>query len=230
MKAILRSLGQIFRLLPIRVMFIILTVILLGSAVGIAHYELTHETKAPTLTSKPPSTSTLCVMGEKGCGSPKPKNPEANTQSTNSNTATSTPQVTPQENNVAQSQPSNTAQEQQYSQEIAAAEAQCTSNDEKSITDYTNTVEAYAADLYQLEESDSSNWNSQGQSEVNSFIVEVNNGIHDAYEGTVVDLGVCTPSSPVTYPTQYQVPSCNATDGSELQTCATQIYSQSGIP
>ena len=230
MKAKLKSFSSILHLILKKEVFIVLILILLGSSIDITHYELTHETKAPTHASKPADTSTLCIMGEKGCDTSGPTKPEASTQSTNSNSTTSTSQAAPQESNTAQTQPSNSVQQQQYAQEIATAQEQCTSNDEESITNYTTTVESYAADLYQLEETDSSSWNSLGQSEVNSAIVSTNSNIQNAYNGTLEIFDTCTPSTPVSNPPLYKIPSCNATSGSELQTCASQIYSQSGIP
>jgi FtsZ-interacting cell division protein ZipA len=230
MKVVFESFGRISHFLLNKEVIIILILILVGSSIDITHYELTHKTKAPTHTSKLSDTSTLCVTGQKGCGTSTPTKPEATTQSTTSNTTNSISKASPQENNTAQTQPSNSAQLQQYAQEIAAAQEQCTSNDEKAITDYTNTVESYAADLYHLEESDSSSWNSLGQSEVNSAIVSTNSNIQNAYNGTIENLDICTPSTAVSDPPLYQIPSCNAASGSELQTCAEQIYSQSGIP
>ena len=110
MKAIFKSFGQISHLFLNKNVVIILILILVGSAIDITHYELTHKTKAPTHTSKLSDTSTLCVMGEKGCDNSTPTKPETSTQNTNSNSTNSTSQVSPQESNTAQTQSSNSAQ------------------------------------------------------------------------------------------------------------------------
>ena len=179
------------------------------------------------------SHSTLCVVGENNCGETTTSPPHSTTQQNVSSAPA--PSTQPAQQNTSQQQslaPTTTGlqQVQQYAQEINAAEAQCTATDNKTISEYTNTVESYAADLYQLEESDSIDWSSLGQSEVNSMIISLNNDIQSAYNGTVVDLNACTPSSPVANPPIYTLPSCSASNGAELQSCASQIYSASGIP
>jgi len=203
---------------------VLLAVILLGSSTDVIHYYLTSNSSSYR---KPTSTQHFKLTPVKVT----PTNSVSIQSTTKTNSVTTPKTSTVQQSNTTVPTSIGSQQQiQQYTQEINAEEAKCTTEDQQSISNYTNTVKSYAASLYQFEESTSSSWNSYGQSLVNSSILSTNNDIQSAYNGAVDYLGVCTPSTPVTNPPLYIIPSCNATDGAELQVCASQIYSASGIP
>lgn len=227
MKAILRSLGQIFRLLPNRVMLIILTVILLGSTVGIAHYELTHKTKDLTLTTKPTGTSSLCVMGEKGCDSPKPTNPQEAVQNANPN-ATSQKSTQNNSNLTYSAQPN-------YNLSTQAPANASTPPVENPTTDYLGNAPQAPIPNPNCTSIDASNvatYAASYKSDVNDYTVDwdsINN---------LIDYGQLTESQALQQINQYgaQINSTITehynyyTSSDELYGCTPSLTIQSQIP